>query len=466
MVNVSASGTAGGLEVRAFGSLEALGPLGLKLDALNLASRRPTPFATQAYLRAFLAHDEYADGRQRYQPLILVAVEAGEPIGWLAQRRLHGRWLGLPAERMEFLVTHDNERPRLIARPADEARCAGAFLAWLRERERSWSMLEWMEQDAGSPLAEAAQAAAGLHVRHHPNNPNATIQCAWASGAEYYRSLSRNYRAATRSHVNRLFGQGRVEFVSTWEPSAVNRLLDLHLAVEERSWKAPAAAGICRHPRRIEFFRALFDPAQPMRFSFRFLLLDGLPIASELNGVFLDTWYSFEGAYDESYRDSGPGHLLFLMTMKEALERRAAAVNLLNNYAYVKRRLGATITDTYAVQLFRPWTPLWARARLGELRRRLRPPGPSQAEADHNLEKPPPETSVAQLRAQRPDRTEFARQAAETLEACAPHLERLDGAALLELVGREPAPKAPKAPAPAPARRAGRKPAGRDDAPA
>ena len=147
------------LVVRAFESLEALRPLTARLDALNLASRRPSPFATLAYLATFLAHDE--DAHHGYQPLFLVAFEGEAPIGWMALRRQPGRLAGLQAHRIEFLVLHDNERPRMACREADEARCAAAFLRHLVEAERGWSLLEWMEQDEGSPLAAAAAGAAG-----------------------------------------------------------------------------------------------------------------------------------------------------------------------------------------------------------------------------------------------------------------------------------------------------------------
>jgi serine/threonine protein kinase/tetratricopeptide (TPR) repeat protein len=60
----------------------------------------------------------------------------------------------------------------------------------------------------------------------------------------------------------------------------------------------------------------------------------------------------------------------------------------------VKRRYGATITETAAVQIFRPWTPLWAKARLGDLRRRQRdgaragPPAPGRGPVGRSLAGP------------------------------------------------------------------------------
>jgi hypothetical protein len=435
--------------VRAFESLEALAPLAPRLDALNLASRHPSPFATLAYLETFLAHDE--DAHQGYRPLFLVAFEGEAPIAWMALRRQPGRLAGLPAHRIEFLVLHDNERPRMACREADEVRCAAAFLRHLAAAERGWSLLEWMEQDAGSPLAAAAAApgAAGCWVRRFDHNPNATIELRWSDAGEYYRSLSKNFRASIRSGINRLTAAGRIEFASTWEPAATARFLDLHLDVEGRSWKGPARAGVSRHPVRVAFFRALMAAEQPMRMGLRVMLLDDVPIACEINGEFGDTWYAMEGTYDEAWRDAGPGHLLFLMTVREALARGVRAINLLNNYAYVKRRYGATITETAAVQIFRPWTPLWAKARLGDLRRRLLGRGTTQADVAYNLVKGRREADGEAGEGpapERPDRSASRRLAEAVLAGTAGAVERTGVAELLDLLGKATPPKPPRPP--------------------
>ena len=435
------------LVVRAYDSLEALRGLGERLDELNLASRRPSPFASLSYLATFLANDE--DAHHGYRPLFLVAFEGERPVGWMALRRQPGRLAGLPAHRIEFLVLHDNERPHMACRAADEPRCAEAFLRHLAEGERGWSLLEWMEQDEGSPLAAAATSARGCWVRRFDHNPNATIELRWPDAGEYYRSLSKNFRASIRSGINRLTAAGRIEFVSTWEPAAANRFLDLHLDVEGRSWKGPARAGVSRHPVRVGFFRALMAAEQPMRMGLRAMLLDGVAIACEINGQFGDTWYAMEGTYDEAWRETGPGHLLFLMTVREALARGVRAINLLNNYAYVKKRYGATITETAAVQIFRPWTPLWAKARLGDLRRRLLGRGTTQADVDYNLVKgrrEGDEEGDQAPAAARPDRSASRRLAAEVLEAAAGSVERTEVTVLLDLLGKAAPPKPPRPP--------------------
>jgi len=440
------------LRIEALRDLAALAPWRERIDALNLASRSPSLFGTLSFIERYLAHDEYAD--PRVEPLFLLALEGEALVGFVALRRVRARLAGLPADRIEFLVVHDVERPRMACRPEDEARCAEAFLAHLVERERGWSMVQLMEQDATSPLARAADARAGrLYVRRFENLANATITCRWPDAGAYYRELSKSFRASLRQHLNRHVAEGRVEFVSSWAPAATARLLDVHLDLEARSWKGPAMTGLSRHPVRVAFFRALLD--QPdVRWGYRVMLLDGLPIASELNAEHAGTWYGFETVYDEAYRDLGSGHLLFLMSMREALAEGARAVNLLNNFAYVKRRYLADVTETAAVQLYRPGSPLWLKARAGELRRRFARGGPSQADADYNLTKGKAEPGVAdEARRTRPDRTDARRRAAALLEGCGAALERLDVGVLQAILGQAPAgpgqarPRAPRPPA-------------------
>lgn len=434
-------------DVRFFNSLDEIAEFADRLERLNLASRRPSPFATISYMRAFLANDEFAVGD--YTPLFLVAFDGSEPVGWLALRRERVRILGVPTTRIAFLVSHDNERPGIVCREENERRCADAFVTALLERDRDWSQIEWMEQDATSTLATAAEQARGFLVRRFGNNPNATMVCQWEHAGEYFQGLSKNFRNALRHGIRRLLAEGQVEFVSSWDAEANRRLLELHLEIETNSWKGPQAAGIGRHPRRIAFFRALLDPGQPMAMSFRTLLLNGVPIASELNGVFAGSWFSLEGTYDEVYRDCSPGHLVFLMSVREALEQRAKAVNLLNNFAYSKKRFNAVITDTAAVEIFRPGTLSWAKAHGGAWRRRLLGKPTTQADVDFNLDKPKPDGGAAELPGTaRPDRSASRTRAAALLAACEGRLMREDATALVELSGLDAARPRQGAPTP------------------
>lgn len=117
--------------VVAYRSLADVTRFAARLDALNLASRRPSPFDTFAYLQNFVAHDEYKKPGEKM--LFLVAFDGGDPVGFLPLREIPERLFGVPYTAIRFLMTHDNDRPRAVARPEDEARCCEAFYRHLFE---------------------------------------------------------------------------------------------------------------------------------------------------------------------------------------------------------------------------------------------------------------------------------------------------------------------------------------------
>jgi CelD/BcsL family acetyltransferase involved in cellulose biosynthesis len=417
------------LRVRAYRSLAEAAPLRAELDALNRASRRPSPFDTFTYLETFVAHDEFERPGQRI--LLLVAFDGASPVGYLPLRRVPERLLGVPFQAIRFLTTHDSDRPRAVAHPDDEARCCEAFYRHLFEVERGFSFLELQEQDAESKLLRPPGAIdrGRYRVRLFPNNPNAAISTAYPSLGAYLRALSHGLRKKLRRQVRALFDAGEIELVSSGDPSALPALFDLYLDLERRSWKAQVDGHIGRHPERMAFFRRLLEPDQPMKVAIRLLLLGGLPVAGIITGAFAGRLYGLEEAFDDGYRDLSPGNTMMLLTVREAIVGGYPSLNLLGNYAYYKSRWLATITETQAVQLFRTGSLIHLKALAGDAWRRLRPPF-TQREADFNLAKkgggeeppgaPPP----------RREERERAQATLRALAAAGAKLDRLGGEAL------------------------------------
>jgi CelD/BcsL family acetyltransferase involved in cellulose biosynthesis len=436
-IDVQAPSESGAPRVVPYRSLRALAPLAARLDALNLASRRPSPFDTFAYLQAFCAHDEHAVPGQ--EPLLLVAFDGDAPVGFLPLRCAPRRVLGLPTTEIGFLVGHDNDRPRIIARADDEARCAEAFYRYLFTEERGFSLLHLNEQDAASALdaLPAARELRRYHLHRFPNNPNATIDLPYASLEAYVEALSKNQRKQLHKDLRRLLAAGEVELVSSSDPGAVHALFDLYLELEQRSWKSKIGGHLGRHPERVAFFRSLLEPDQPLTMRVDLLLLSGLPIAGYVSGAFEGRLYGFEEAYDEAYRDLSPGNALLLLVVEGAIEQRYRSLNLLGNYAYYKARWLATITETHAVQLFRQGSLLHLKLLGGEALRRLRPPL-TQGDVAFNLVKrelAEPELGAAP--GERPERDEPRGRALavlSALDAAGAGVERRGGAALRALL--------------------------------
>jgi CelD/BcsL family acetyltransferase involved in cellulose biosynthesis len=414
-----------GLRVEALRAIDELEPWRGALTRLNLASRRPTPFNTPEYLATFLAHDEYA--MPGCEPLLLLALEGERLIGFLPLRRRPDRVLGRSRTKLEVLVTHDNERPGIVARAEDEARCAAAFYRHVAEREPGWTFLELMEQDDTSALLLAPRALdpRRFHVRRYLNNPNATIDLS-AGFEAWFRGLN-NFRVNVGKRVRGLLAAGDVALLSSTDPTATTALLDVFLDVEGRSWKRPARAGISRHPTRVELFRALLGPGQPAVPVVHLLLLDGVPISAMVLLLFAGTMFGLEAVYDDAYREFAPGNVTLTLAIRDAVARGARALDLLGNFAYYKAKAGAVITETSAVQIYRRGTLHHARALAGALRRRLLGPPRTQRDADFNLSKPRDATVEAADRAVARGRLE---EILTALSARGARVDRLSGEAL------------------------------------
>ncbi len=375
-------------EVQAFRSVEAAAPWRDAIARLNQASRRPSPFQTLEYLETYAAHDEQA--RPGDEPLLLLALADGEPVGFLALRRRLDRVAGLRCARLDHFCLHDADRPGLSARPEDERACAAAMLRHLAEREPGWSLLELGEQDAGSPFTAAGELLPGrrFYVRRFPNNPNGTVDLA-AGFEPWFKALHGEQRSKVTRRARTLLGPGDVELVVARGGAGPAALLDAYLELEGRSWKAPAHAGISRHPERVAFFRALLAPGGPAEPTFLFLLRGGLPIAGFLTLAFGRATYGMEMAFDEAEAEQAPGNVLMLLAIREAAAQGAAAFNMLGNFEYHKARWRAEVTETDAVQVFRRLGPHHLRAVAGEWRRRLLGAGTSQRDVEYNLTREP-----------------------------------------------------------------------------
>lgn len=358
-----------GLEVKAFRSIAAATALRPELDALNEVSRRPCPFSTFEYLQAFVAHDEYS--RDSDALLLLGAFDRERLVGFLPLRKRRQRLLGLPFGEIDMLISHDTDRPHVVARAADEARCCQAFFEFLFHREKRWSFIELGMQDPDSGLNELPRLSPWrFYTRRYQNMPNTTVPLP-GSLNDYFRKLPATQRRAISRYGRRLWQAGKVEAMSCTDPRARHRLLGLYLDLERRSWKEKAHAGIRRHPRRIEMFHALCSSEQPLALGFDLVLLDHLPIAGMVSGAFAGGLYALEMAFDEDHEALGPGHLLTLMAVRRGIAGHYRSINFDGNYSYYKARLGGVVTPTWAIQIYRTLTWPWARALLGNVRRRF-----------------------------------------------------------------------------------------------
>lgn len=363
------------IEVRCFGTLEEAAFLRDEVNALNRAGTRPDPFSTFEFFENFLRYDEFFPQGQGLRLWFLAAFNAGRLVGYMALKQVAHKVWGRRASKLDFLVTHDADRPQLVARPEHALAVSEAFYVYLLERRREWSFLEFRQQDATSPLfpPPATVDLKGYLVRQWPSMDNGTIDVRWGTLDAYFKSFSKKFRSNVSRQMRSLLATGEVEYLASSDPATTPALFDLYRSIEARSWKSRAGGAIGRHPRWVEYFQGLLEARQPLRVSIHVLLLDGVPIAGLITGAFEQGLYALHIVFDNSLSRLAPGSAVLLMSMRQAIDGRYAFFNLLSGFGYYKVRWQAQMTETRNAQIYRIGTPFFWRRVLGDLKRRVFP---------------------------------------------------------------------------------------------
>ena len=359
--------------MRCFGSLEEAALLREEVNALNRAGTRPDPFSTFEFFENFLRHEKSFPQGRGLHLWFLSAFDTGRLVGYMALKQTTHKVLGLPVSRLDFLVTHDTDRPQLVARPEHALAVSEAFYAYLLERKREWSFLEFRQQDAASPLfpPPAAVKLKGYRVRQWPSLDNGTIQMRWGTLDAYFKSFSPKFRSNVSRQMRSLLAAGNVEYLASSDPAATPALFELYHSIEPRSWKSRAGVAIGRNTQWVEYFKGLLDVRQPMRVSIQLLLLDGVPVAGLISGEFMKRLYALHMVYDDRLSRLAPGSALLLMGMRQAIDGRYALFNLLSGFGYYKVRWQAQMTETRIAQIYRAGSLLFWRRMLGDWKRRV-----------------------------------------------------------------------------------------------
>lgn len=361
------------IEVRCFASFTEAATFREQINALNLASARPDPFSSFEFMENYFHHDELYPQGNGVRLWLLTAFKGGHLVGYLMLKQVTRRVLGIKTNWLGFLVTHDTDRPHLVAKPEDQESVSAAFYSYILGRRSEWSFLEFHQQDLASPLfpPPPAMKLRGYMVREWPSMENGTIHIHWRTPAEYFRALSSNSRMKVKRLLRRLFAAGKVELLASSHPQVTPSLFELYRTIETHSWKSKAQAHIGRHPERIEYFKGLLHPEQPMRISIHVLLLNGQPIAGIITGAFLNGLYALHSVYDDRMSRLAPGAAVLLIGIRQAIEGGFKFFNLLSGFSYYKLHWLAKITETRVGQIYRVGRfPFWSRM-LGDAKRWL-----------------------------------------------------------------------------------------------
>jgi len=372
------------LTVIAVQGVAALLKFAAEIDRLNLASTRPNPFMSSAYLRCYALRSEYFQPG-RGERLFLIR-QGGRLIGCAPMRRSANDFallvgpLARLGVRLQCLAPLDTDRPGILAAPEDEERVAAALLKHLCEHERGWGMLEFVGQRPGTALHAAVHAAANreFRARDYPAEPYTEIAVVWSSLGAYFQSLTKKMRSNVSRQARRLFAAGEVELIFAEGAAAVTAWFDVYCDLDRRSWKCGTYASIERNPRRVRFYREIVAGGAGLDPEFVGVMLNGVLIAGLLIGSNASASPDNHGAsclemaYDQSLANLGPGQLLLLLAVGMAIEKSHRHLNFMQNFAYYKHRWAAEPIHVVNVQLIRCLSLHNASAYLGVAKRKLR----------------------------------------------------------------------------------------------
>lgn len=293
----------------------------------------------------------------------------------MALKQVTHKVMGMLASKLDFLATHDADRPQLVAGPEYARAVSEAFYAYLLERKSEWDFLEFIQQDSASPLfpPPATVNPKEYWIGEWPGMDNGTIAVQWKSLETYFKSFSKKFRSNVSRQMRGLLAAGEVEYLFSSSPDTTPALFELYRSIELRSWKLHAGEALGRHPQWTEYFKGLLDADQPMRISIHVLLLDGVPVAGLINGAFEQELYALHIVSDQLMNRVAPGSAVLLMGMRQAIDGGYTCFNLLSGFGYYKTRWQARMTETRNVQIYRIGTPFFWHRVLGDWKRAMFP---------------------------------------------------------------------------------------------
>jgi hypothetical protein len=372
------------LSVSAMDGVAGLEKYAPEIDALNAASERPNPFLSGGFLVAYARRCEYGSSRS-VERLFLIR-EGSRLIGCFPMlirpdaTQAGSRSIKSMFRCMMFLGYIDTDQPTIISAPQDRDRCGQALVDHLCQHSADWDLVHLTGQLRSGPLYKAAHAASSwkIRVRDIHVAPYNEIQIHWNDLGSYFRSLSQKMRSNISRQARKLYGAGEVRLFYADGAQCVSAWFDAYCDLDSRSWKDGTAGSIRRHPGRVQLYRDIAAGNGGFEPSFIGIVLDGVLVAGLILGSNLlaaphqhGIW-ALEMAYAGSHSKLGPGQLLFLLAMGQAIEQRHRHLNFMQNFDHYKHRWGATQINVTDVQIIRQFSLRNAFAVLGDLRRWMR----------------------------------------------------------------------------------------------
>ena len=284
-------------------------------DAL-VRGTRDEPFYRHHFSRIWLDHFA-PHGRLR----ILLGREAGGAlVAVLPLLQGRGSVYGAPVRLLTATANDHSPRFDLIARDAPAA--GRAFFAYLA-RQPGWDVLRMMDvPDGGAAwhLYQAAQAA------RSPTGTWPSVLSPYISLPGTYAALWQGLDAKFKANVRRRRKKLEAAGTVTLERVAGGPDLDAKLAegyaLEQSGWKGGQGTAIAQDAATQAFYSDLaHTTAARGTLALYFLRLDGRAVAFHYGLSQGTHYYLLKPAYDETYKECSPGHLLMDEVLKDCIVR-------------------------------------------------------------------------------------------------------------------------------------------------
>jgi len=312
--SVSCEALEGGLEV-----LHALAPEWSRLcqeGCCNEPFYRPEWFA--AYLRAFLADKKvlFVTARRNGQLCAVLPLLAGR-----------ANYYGVPARVLRVPANDHSPRFDVIHRSDSELdEVLKAIWQCLRDRG-GWDLIELREVPQGGAAEWLLQAAQqeGYPTGQWESIPCPYIDLAGAAGSldAILARTTGKFRANLRHRTRRLAARGPVKLVRVdrADPAVLERFYRLEAA----GWKGREGSAIACNADVRAFYDGLAREAEQLGWLSLYALECGdATVAMHYGLTCGGRYFVLKLAYEESYRECAPGHLLLREVVGDCLKRGLA----------------------------------------------------------------------------------------------------------------------------------------------
>ena len=267
----------------------------------------------------------YLSTREPGAEAVLALAWQGDTLcGVLPMIRESTRFHGVPVRLLRPLGDPNvAERYDLVADPA----CRSAAIATLWEALRSfagWDVLQLFDVPtdgaAGSFLAHAERDGFQTARRAAEPSPFIPLPRDGRTLDDALTDTTAKFRANVRRRRRNLEKTGRVELVRAdrYDPA----VFDAFLALEASGWKGKEGTAIAANPELVARYRMLAQAAERGGYLSMYLLTcGGVPVAGHFGLTFHGRYAVPKLAYDETYHQYAPGHLLVYAVLEDLVAR-------------------------------------------------------------------------------------------------------------------------------------------------